>query len=234
MTELQITITVAFAIIVVICLAVTILKSPFHYPYYYNKFNVTGKRNPSIDDLLDEYMISHGFGSFESHQNYVTDQWKQKCEQKIERSWLKSLRRHQYENCLDDRTFVFTLVRTQTRYKQVNYQKHAYTVDNVIATYTYTFKDLKSRYDNLSAINFETTISKYNQTNQRKLMTKELRKKIMLRDNYTCRNCGKQMFDGVGLHIDHIIPIAKGGKTVESNLQVLCSKCNGRKSSKMQ
>ena len=37
----------------------------------------------------------------------------------------------------------------------------------------------------------------------------------------------------IGLHIDHIIPVSKGGKTVESNLQVLCSKCNGRKSSKL-
>ncbi|MFR2065795.1 HNH endonuclease [Hominenteromicrobium sp.] len=45
----------------------------------------------------------------------------------------------------------------------------------------------------------------------------------------TCQNCGKYMPDGVGLQIDHIIPISKGGKTVASNLQVLCSKCNGRK-----
>ena len=49
-----------------------------------------------------------------------------------------------------------------------------------------------------------------------------------LRTN-TCQNCGKYMPDGVGLQIDHIIPISKGGKTVASNLQVLCSKCNGRK-----
>ena len=36
----------------------------------------------------------------------------------------------------------------------------------------------------------------------------------------------------VGLHIDHIIPIAKGGKSVPNNLRVLCSKCNGAKGSK--
>ena len=44
--------------------------------------------------------------------------------------------------------------------------------------------------------------------------------------------CGKYMPDEVGLHIDHIIPVAKGGKTVPSNLQVLCSKCNGNKGTK--
>ena len=40
------------------------------------------------------------------------------------------------------------------------------------------------------------------------------------------------MPDEVGLHVDHIISISKCGKTVPSNLQVLCSKCNGSKSNK--
>ena len=48
----------------------------------------------------------------------------------------------------------------------------------------------------------------------------------------TCQICGKYMPDGVGLHIDHIVPVSKGGKTVPSNLQVLCSKCNGSKSNR--
>ncbi len=34
------------------------------------------------------------------------------------------------------------------------------------------------------------------------------------------------MPDGNGIHIDHIVPVSKGGKTVPSNLQVLCAKCN--------
>ena len=49
---------------------------------------------------------------------------------------------------------------------------------------------------------------------------------------YTCQMCGKYMPDEVGLHVDHIVSISKGGKTVPSNLQVLCSKCNGSKSNK--
>lgn len=63
-------------------------------------------------------------------------------------------------------------------------------------------------------------------------MTKELRRQIIRRDKFTCQNCGKYMPNEVGLHVDHIIPISKGGKTVPSNLQVLCSKCNGSKSNK--
>lgn len=41
------------------------------------------------------------------------------------------------------------------------------------------------------------------------------------------------MPDEVGLHIDHIIPISNGGKTVEQNLQVLCDKCNLKKSNRV-
>lgn len=84
----------------------------------------------------------------------------------------------------------------------------------------------------LQKIDFQCTLNEYHCKNQRKLMTKALRKEIMLRDNYTCQICGKYMPDEVGLHIDHIIPVSKGGKTIVSNLQVLCSKCNGKKSNR--
>lgn len=96
----------------------------------------------------------------------------------------------------------------------------------------YSYEYLYNRYKALEEINFECTLNQYHSKNQRKLMTKALRNKIMKRDNYTCQKCGKYMPDEIGLHIDHIIPISKGGKTVESNLQVLCSKCNGHKSNR--
>lgn len=34
------------------------------------------------------------------------------------------------------------------------------------------------------------------------------------------------------LHVDHIIPIAKGGKTVKENLRTLCEECNWGKRDK--
>ncbi len=70
---------------------------------------------------------------------------------------------------------------------------------------------------------------------QRTLMTKKLRELIKNRDNFTCRNCGNSTHvePNLLLEIDHIIPVAKGGYTVEDNLQTLCWKCNRKKSDKI-
>lgn len=67
---------------------------------------------------------------------------------------------------------------------------------------------------------------------QRALMTKKLREYIKKRDNFTCCNCGNSTYKepNLLLEIDHIIPVAKGGCTVEDNLQTLCWKCNRAKS----
>lgn len=70
---------------------------------------------------------------------------------------------------------------------------------------------------------------------QRTLMTKKLREFIKNRDNYTCCTCGNSTYiePNLLLEIDHIIPVAKGGRTVEENLQTLCWKCNRAKSDKI-
>ncbi|MBQ8547283.1 MAG: HNH endonuclease [Lachnospiraceae bacterium] len=70
---------------------------------------------------------------------------------------------------------------------------------------------------------------------QRTLMTKRLRESVKKRDNYTCCSCGNSIHaePNLLLEIDHIIPIARGGCTVEENLQTLCWKCNRAKSDKV-
>lgn len=59
-----------------------------------------------------------------------------------------------------------------------------------------------------------------------------MRFKVMSRDNFRCCICGASPAKdpSVELHIDHIIPWAKGGETAIENLQTLCSKCNYGKS----
>ena len=59
-----------------------------------------------------------------------------------------------------------------------------------------------------------------------------LRFQVLVRDKFTCRFCGASPSKdpSVTLHIDHIMPWSKGGKTTLDNLQTLCSTCNLGKS----
>lgn len=62
---------------------------------------------------------------------------------------------------------------------------------------------------------------------ERAKVTNRMRFAIYKRDGYRCCKCGRKTND---LEIDHIMPIAKGGKTHPNNLQTLCKKCNMEKS----
>ncbi len=220
-------------IAILLVLLYAVFRSPFSYPYFVYKFDVSRKRGPHIDDYLDMFLISGGFTDIQTHQK-VIDQWKLDSCQRIERSFFKNYRSKQYEKALDDEAaFKFHFIRSQTRYKQKNYIKSAYKVNVQDSSFAYNYDYIKARYGQLADIGFECTLRMYHSKNQRKLATRELREKIMKRDHYTCQLCGKHMPDEVGLQIDHIIPIAKGGKTIASNLRVLCSKCNSSKSDKM-
>lgn len=46
---------------------------------------------------------------------------------------------------------------------------------------------------------------------------------------YACAGCGEVFPTRIYLQVDHIIPMAKGGLTVQENLQILCRACNMRK-----
>ena len=228
-----ITIVVLLIILAVVCLIFyLILKSPFQYPYYTHYFNVSGKRNPQIEDYIDEFLINGYFVLIQKHEEKI-QKWKDECLSRISHSILKKYRMKQYYNCLDDDcAYSFRLFRNQTRYTQKNYVKIPYKVSQVVDRLNCNYEYILERDEQLEAIGYECTLRQYYSKNQRKLLTKELRREIIIRDNYTCQICGKYMPDEVGLHVDHIIPISKGGKTVPSNLQVLCSKCNGSKSNK--
>lgn len=61
---------------------------------------------------------------------------------------------------------------------------------------------------------------------ERSLMTLKLRLDVLRRDGSRCRVCGASAIDGASLHVDHIIPVSHGGRTVPENLQTLCMSCN--------
>lgn len=59
--------------------------------------------------------------------------------------------------------------------------------------------------------------------------TSKQKREIFKRGNYRCAICGKRKRDGIELHVDHIRPRDKGGKSVISNGQILCAEHNFRK-----
>lgn len=66
---------------------------------------------------------------------------------------------------------------------------------------------------------------------ERSKLTKKLRYQVLKRDHYRCVLCGRSAKDGVKLHVDHIKPVSRGGKTELNNLRTLCADCNLGKSS---
>jgi len=98
--------------------------------------------------------------------------------------------------------------------------------------------DLEEPLDELSLEEIELRVAalkrrqKYLRGRERKLVTRSLRVRILDRDKHTCQLCGAKAPD-VPLHVDHIVPIAKGGRSVEENLHVLCAACNVGKSSRL-
>ena len=56
------------------------------------------------------------------------------------------------------------------------------------------------------------------------------------RDDYTCVRCGAEDNPNnpsvVQLTVDHIVPVAKGGLNILSNLETLCADCHSKKRGK--
>lgn len=200
------------------------------------RIDITGRKNIDSRDVLENYIIDEGFDWATEYLDRL-NQWEIQCQSIIDSisdEYDKDRCRLLYNDMQSDQQIIkFICYRNHTKYRYVNGVRQSYIHTDIERTFYMAIDEILDICDELSSINFETTTRKYNQANQRKLMTQELRNKIKERDNYTCQICGKYMPDEVGLHIDHIIPISKGGKTVEQNLQVLCDKCNLRKSNRV-
>lgn len=65
---------------------------------------------------------------------------------------------------------------------------------------------------------------------QRVSISVRKRFEVFKRDGYACRLCGARAEDGAALHVDHRVPVAKGGGNQDDNIWTLCDRCNLGKS----
>lgn len=113
--------------------------------------------------------------------------------------------------------------------------KFSYTSNGGMAQRTFTIPMTEETIIELvTLLQSKLTIASFAKE-QRAMMTNKLRNYIKERDDYTCKLCGNSTNKepNLLLEIDHIIPVSKGGYTVEENLQTLCWKCNRSKGDKI-
>lgn len=68
-----------------------------------------------------------------------------------------------------------------------------------------------------------------NTKQRREIIPTEVKNQVWNRDGGKCVECGSNE----KLEFDHIIPFSKGGSNTYRNLQLLCEKCNKKKSNKI-
>jgi hypothetical protein len=91
---------------------------------------------------------------------------------------------------------------------------------------TYRYYEIKTFYlEMLDSVAKRSTRS-YQMKVERAKMSASVRYQVLVRDKATCQICGASKKDGVILHVDHILPVAKGGKSTLDNLRTLCDRCN--------
>ncbi len=98
----------------------------------------------------------------------------------------------------------------------------------------FTFDDLFACFESVSRSRVDKATYSHLAAVERGEISDSLRYDILHRDNFTCVICGASSRHGARLHVDHIVPVSKGGKSVPSNLRTLCERCNVGKSNKTE
>lgn len=234
-------------LIAVICF-IFILQTPFHYPYFTYKIDITGKWSSKIDveKLIVNWLTKENGASIIYDHEKDIQRWKAYSEEKAKNSVLSSLRTKQYRRALDDaHAYKFSLIR---------YYKNK---PNVIdGRYSVSYKWLKDRFPKhfLNLIQEQTmnTVTKTpRMKNEHGTMANPVecedprkisaatKRAVLERDHYTCQICGISrvyveglcpgLSNHLSLEVDHIVSVKNGGSGDISNLQTLCRRCNNKK-----
>ena len=96
-----------------------------------------------------------------------------------------------------------------------------------------TFEQLREEFAAARAVRSQQSTTAFLRQQERSRITAGVRAKVFARDGYRCRHCGISTALGAVLHVDHIIPISKGGTSDLGNLQTLCQDCYLGKSNRL-
>ena len=191
-----------------------------------------------LPDILDEWVFSHEFDikkalAMANKNRQLFDQYVQEYDEAVRKD---ALVHHEYH---DKYSYFRRYEKNLVLKEKLNPPRSI----SVLIHKQYTSPQGRNHYHD-QQLYPQTMIENSLQKNQlarkvqdekqreRALMTDSLRYEILRRDGFKCSLCGATAADGTKLHVDHIKPISKGGKTERSNLRTLCERCNLGKGAK--
>jgi len=93
-------------------------------------------------------------------------------------------------------------------------------------------RDMEVALESVSRATLSSKVRKQLSSVERSEISDSLRYDILNRDGFKCVICGARKSQGVRLHVDHIVPVSKGGRSIPDNLRTLCERCNIGKGAK--
>lgn len=91
------------------------------------------------------------------------------------------------------------------------------------------FEGLFQELQTMRRVRSEQSTTKFLRRQERQRVTASVRYGVLARDGHRCRVCGNTA-EVEPLHVDHVVPISRGGRSDMDNLQTLCQTCNLGKS----
>ena len=195
-----------------------------------------------------------GFGEFYKDKRNK-DECREKCKKCIKQYQKKNaerLKKYRQENAeqfkeYERQYYQENIERIKGRKKQ-HYQENAERLKETCKQYQQKnperYKEYRKQYlqTERGRESFYRSNLKRKSYKHKVNFTPHERKVILDRDNWKCCNCGIKVHDrSTGdwntpdkAHIDHIIPLSKGGNSEPSNLQTLCRTCNLSKNNKIE
>lgn len=94
----------------------------------------------------------------------------------------------------------------------------------IVAAYDHCVRTVSSAFPLPSVVR----LTRYVRIVKRISWARCTRRNVLLRDQYQCQYCGVECRPGT-ITIDHVVPRARGGRTVWDNVVAACHTCNRRK-----
>lgn len=99
---------------------------------------------------------------------------------------------------------------------------------------TFLLHDMEVALESVARKTLDPNVRKQLINVERSEISDSLRYDVLNRDGFACVICGAKKSQGARLHVDHIVPVSRGGKSEISNLRTLCERCNIGKGAKVE